>query len=248
MGAGNQTQVPTVVPGALSLKNLRQALITQGPGAWCEFSALPVRLNGCIIGTRVLSPAGLLYSIMTYYYYCTILTLNTNRFLKGFVTIIIIIISVYGCSYVCAPHALCPGRPGHIQIPWNWSYRWSWAVVSAPGIELWSSARTFSALNCWAISPAPKSLCLIIQLFATWHKSISCWQRTFEWMQILFLLARKELYLNCRKDNGVILTLRAGHRAPAHTRDDWKREDFSLWDGGTAPLWGWNTHTHSPTM
>jgi hypothetical protein len=39
-------------------------------------------------------------------------------------------------------------------------------------------------------------------------------------MQILFLLARKELYLNCRKDNGVILTLRAGHRAPAHTRDD----------------------------
>ena len=37
----------------------------------------------------------------------------------------------------------------------SWSYRQFWAAMWVLGIELRSSGRAASALNCWAISPAP---------------------------------------------------------------------------------------------
>ena len=41
-------------------------------------------------------------------------------------------------------------------------YRWLWATLWLLGIELRTSARAASAVNCWAISPAPTSLFLKI--------------------------------------------------------------------------------------
>jgi hypothetical protein len=38
-------------------------------------------------------------------------------------------------------------------------YRWSWATMYLLGIELRTSGRTVSALNRWAISPAPSEVC-----------------------------------------------------------------------------------------
>lgn len=81
MGAGNQTQSPQLCGKCCPLRDLCQALLTQGPSAWCAFSVLPCQPEWLYYRhwKCVLSPAGL-YSIMTYYYYCTILTLNINRF------------------------------------------------------------------------------------------------------------------------------------------------------------------------
>ena len=41
------------------------------------------------------------------------------------------------------------------QISWNWSYRQVWAAIWVLGLEPGSSGRAASALNHWAISPAP---------------------------------------------------------------------------------------------
>ena len=43
------------------------------------------------------------------------------------------------------------------QVPWNWIFRQLWAAMWVLGIESGSSGRAVSALNRWAISPAPWS-------------------------------------------------------------------------------------------
>ena len=71
------------------------------------------------------------------------------------------------------------------QIPWNWNYRQLWAATWVLGIEPRSFGRAATALNCWAVSPAPGfcflncSLSLVIQFLSLglWlpHDLIYCW-------------------------------------------------------------------------
>jgi hypothetical protein len=67
---------------------------------------------------------------------------------------------VYGCFVwymsMCHVHIWCKTK---LLISWTSSYRQFWAAMWVPGIN-WtrSSGRAASALNHWAISPAPQRL------------------------------------------------------------------------------------------
>jgi hypothetical protein len=39
------------------------------------------------------------------------------------------------------------------QLPWNWSYRQSWATIWVLETEPWSSLGAANVCNCWTISP-----------------------------------------------------------------------------------------------
>ena len=68
--------------------------------------------------------------------------------------------------YLCVPVG---GRREH-WIPWNWSYRWVWAVVWVLGTESGPSARAESTHDSWAISPAP-------MLFLDHNFRVNSWHR-----------------------------------------------------------------------
>ena len=57
------------------------------------------------------------------------------------------------------------------QLPWSWSYRQLWTTMWLLGIELRTSGRAASALNRWAISPAP------LFFFLKWDYYIIRWNK-----------------------------------------------------------------------
>jgi hypothetical protein len=60
------------------------------------------------------------------------------------------------CMYVHCVHVSCLGRP-ECWIPWNWRYRQSYGASWVLGTKPGPVPRTLSALNHWAIFPAPAS-------------------------------------------------------------------------------------------
>ena len=82
-------------------------------------------------------------------------------------------VHVRACIFVCKCMFVCvfPRRPEDIYFMYvstlslssdtseeniRSHYRWLWAIMWLLGIELRTSGRAVSALNLWAISPAPK--------------------------------------------------------------------------------------------
>lgn len=71
--------------------------------------------------------------------------------------------AVFACLYVCASQGcLVPSEARRYQIPWNWSYIWSWATMWMPGIKSKSTTRAARAPNHWDLffRPQMETFCL----------------------------------------------------------------------------------------
>ena len=62
------------------------------------------------------------------------------------------------CMYVCVTYAclVCTDIRRRHLISWNRSWRWLWVASWVMGIKFEFSGRVASALNHWALSPAPR--------------------------------------------------------------------------------------------
>ena len=58
-------------------------------------------------------------------------------------------------------------------------YRWLWDTMWLLGIELKTSRRIVSVLNCWAISPALSSMFVLSVCFSVFFRSPSCFFQTY---------------------------------------------------------------------
>jgi hypothetical protein len=61
-------------------------------------------------------------------------------------------------------------------------YGWLWATMWRLGFELMTFGRTVSALNCWAVSPAPPSFFWVSLLIIAW---VFCFYFVLFWDEIL---------------------------------------------------------------
>ena len=87
------------------------------------------------------------------------------------------------CLYVCLCDPLMCLVPVEAKrrhlISWNWNYRQLWVTMWLLGIELRTSGRAVSALNCWAISLAPALISLWLLGFErrTFGRAVSALNR-----------------------------------------------------------------------
>jgi hypothetical protein len=71
------------------------------------------------------------------------------------------VLDVY--TYTTRMSGACRSQKRHL-IPWSWSYSWLWAARYVLGVELRSSEKAASALNCWT-SHLSVSLALVCFFF-----------------------------------------------------------------------------------
>lgn len=82
------------------------------------------------------------------------------------VTFFLLLFTIYGCFNCTSVYQVCvclvpmEARRGY-WIPWDWNYRWLWAVMWVLGVGFGSFTKATSALNCWTISPAPQNVLFV---------------------------------------------------------------------------------------
>lgn len=115
---------------------------------------------------------------------------------------------VHTCAHISACHmSEVPAEARReCRIPSSWAYKWLWVWERLLGSELWSSANTVHALNCWTISPTKRWKVQLLRglsqmrikqenlnILAKWHwrKLCKLWKLSII-LHLIFFLKKKK--------------------------------------------------------